>query len=126
MKRTVCGSCAALLLILGAFYLPLPAADQTPPTAFVFRDVGNEWGLFPDVAGIAGHGVGWGDVDGSGYPSLYVGTFGGAPYGSKPNQFFRNIKGRFQLDDQKHLRIMGRASSAVFADFDNDGHLDLY
>lgn len=117
------GAAALALLVIG---LTLPAVDAAPPNAFVFRDVGDEVGLFPDVAGIAGHGVGWGDVDNSGWPSLYVGTFGDAPYGSKPNQFFRNDKGKFRLDDQKHLRIVGRASSAVFADFDNDGHLDLY
>jgi len=91
--------CAALLLALMGLCEALPAADPAPKTAFVFRDVGDEAGLFPAVAGIAGHGVGWGDVDGSGYPSLYVGTFGDAPYGSKPNQFFRNVKGKFQLDD---------------------------
>jgi hypothetical protein len=117
---------AALLFALVGLCMALPAAEPAQQHAFVFRDVGDEAGLFPGVAGIAGHGVGWGDVDGSGYPSLYVGTFGGAPYGSKPNQFFRNVKGKFQLDDQKHLQIMGRASSAVFADFDNDGQLDLY
>src|SRR5262249_24675330 len=98
-------ACAALFVALPALWVTRadPAADPAPKTAFVFRDVGNEAGLFPDLAGIAGHGVGWGDVDGSGYPSLYVGTFGCAPYGSKPNQFFRNVKGKFQLDDQKHL-----------------------
>ena len=113
-------------LVLGALGLALPAADKPPATAFTFRDVGDEAGLFPHVARIAGHGAGWGDVDGDGWPELYVGTFGGHPYGSKPNMFFRNDKGKFRLDDQKHLQVLGRASSAVFADFDNDGDLDLY
>ena len=69
-------------------------------TQFTFRDVGDEAGLFPHVAGIAGHSVAWGDIDGDGWPDLYVATFGGHPYGSKPNQLFRNVRGRFQLDDQ--------------------------
>jgi hypothetical protein len=104
----------------------LPAADAPPKTAFTFRDVGDEAGLFPAVAGIAGHGVCWGDVDGDGWPDLYVGTFGGHPYGSKPNLFFRNVKGKFKLDDQKHLQVLGRANGGVFVDLDNDGDLDLY
>ena len=93
---------------------------QTP---FVFRDVGDETGLFP---GIAGHGVGWGDVNGDGWPDLYVGTFGGHPYGSKPNQLFLNHKGKFTLDPQSALRVLGRANGAAFVDLDNDGDLDLY
>ncbi len=112
----------ALALVIAASVVA-PAAAQSP---FTFRDAGDEAGLFPHVARIAGHGVGWGDVDGDGWPDLYVGTFGGHPYGSKPNQFFRNAKGKFSLDDQKHLRVLGRANGGVFADFDNDGDLDLY
>src|SRR6188474_1016756 len=92
----------------------------------VFRDAGDEAGLFPDVAKIAGHGVGWGDVDGDGWPDLYVGAFGGHPYDSKTNQFFRNDKGKFRLDDQPQLRVLGRANGAIFVDLDNDGDLDLY
>jgi hypothetical protein len=115
----------ALLLVFVAGW---GAAGELPAqTGFVFRDVGNEVGLFPAVGGIAGHGVGWGDVDGDGWADLYVGTFGGdPPYGSKPNQFFRNVEGRFTLDAQPALQTVGRANGAVFADFDNDGDLDLY
>jgi hypothetical protein len=116
------GILAALVL---AAAIPVSAAEP-PRTTFTFRDVGDEAGLFPHVAGIAGHGVGWGDVDGDGWPDLYIGTFGGKPYDSKPNQFFRNEKGKFRLDDQKALQMLGRSNGAVFADLDNDGDLDLY
>lgn len=117
----------AVLLLAGVIAVPAQPGKGLPPkSAFVFRDVAEEVGLWPQVGGIAGHGTGWGDVDGDGWPDLYVGTFGDAPYGSKPNQFFRNVKGKFKLDEQKHLRIVGRSSGAVFADFDNDGDLDLY
>jgi hypothetical protein len=104
---------------------PAPARADGP---LVFRDVGDEAGLFPAVSKIAGHGVGWGDADGDGWPDLYVGTFGGdpVPYASKPNQFFRSVRGKFVLDEQPHLRIVGRSNGAVFADLDNDGDLDLY
>jgi hypothetical protein len=111
------------LALLAAASLVGTAAAEPP---FTFRDVGDEAGLFPHVAKIAGHGVIWGDVDGDGWPDLYVGTFGGHPYGSKPNLFFRNTKGKFRLDDQKQLNVLGRGNGGVFADFDNDGDLDLY
>lgn len=114
-------SLCAVVILLGA-----SAIQAQPKPSFIFRDVGEEVGLWPHVSGIAGHGAGWGDVDGDGYPDLYVATFGEGPYGSKPHQFFRNVKGKFQLDKQKHLQLVGRASGAVFVDFDNDGDLDLY
>jgi enediyne biosynthesis protein E4 len=110
-----------LVAILSICSEPLAAAEP-----LAFRNAGDESGLFPHVEGIAGHGVIWGDVDGNGYPDLYVGTFGGAPYGSKANQFFRNTEGKFTLDDQTNLHVLGRANGGVMADFDNDGDLDLY
>ena len=113
-----------LILFAGLMIGFAPAAQAQ--TQFTFRDVGDEAGLFPHVAKIAGHSAAWGDIDGDGWPDLYVATFGGHPYDSKPNQLFRNVRGRFQLDDQPQLRIFGRASGCVFADFDNDGDLDLY
>lgn len=119
-RRTIRVACFAALGVLAA------AASAVAQTQFTFRDVGDEAGLFPHVAKIAGHAAAWGDIDGDGRPDLYVATFGGHPYDSKPNQLFRNVGGKFQLDDQAPLRIFGRASGAVFADLDNDGDLDLY
>ncbi|HYE21876.1 MAG TPA: CRTAC1 family protein [Tepidisphaeraceae bacterium] len=115
---------AAPLLALSLTPL-LRAADAPQKHAFTFRDVGDDAGLFPHVAGIRGHAAGWGDVDGDGHIDLYVGAF--YTEGSKPNQFFRNLgNGKFKLDDQKHLRLEGRPTGALFADLDNDGDLDLY
>jgi enediyne biosynthesis protein E4 len=116
MRTSLLALCVTLALA--------PVAHSQQP--LVFKDAGDEAGLFPAVGKIAGHGVAWGDADGDGWVDLYVGTFGGAPYGSKPNQFFRNVKGKFQLDPQEPLRILGRANGGLFADFDNDGDLDLY
>lgn len=92
---------------------------------FVFNDVGDEAGLYPEIAGIQGHAAGWGDVDGDGLIDLYVGTF--HKEGGKANMFFRNDgQGKFRLDDQPQLQLSSRASGALFADLDNDGDLDLY
>jgi hypothetical protein len=128
MRNTMGNSflCGALILAGASAIQAQPKKEARPKSSFVFRDVAEEAGLWPHVGGIAGHGAGWGDVDGDGWPDLYVATFGGSPYGSKPHQFFRNVKGKFQLDGQKQLQVLGRASGAVFADFDNDGDLDLY
>src|SRR5687767_8867644 len=109
-----------------SFLLVVAASSASAQSPFVFKDEGDSAGLLPAAAGIAGHGVAWGDADGDGWPDLYVGTFGGHPYDSKPNQFFRNVKGKFTLDEQPHLRVLGRANGGVFADLDNDGDLDLY
>lgn len=107
-------------------WLVLASLSNDAEAQFVFRDVGDEVGLFPAVSKIAGHSTAWGDIDGDGWPDLYVSTFGGHPYDSKPNQLFRNVKGKFTLDEQPALRVLGRASGSIFADLDNDGDLELY
>ena len=73
--------CLALGTVLAAVAAVVPA-DPPVSDPFVFRDVGDEAGLYPGVAGIRGHGVAWGDIDGSGFPSLFVASFHDA--GSKP------------------------------------------
>ncbi|MCE9532537.1 MAG: VCBS repeat-containing protein, partial [Planctomycetes bacterium] len=100
------------------------AQDPSKKYPFVFRDVGQEAGLFPHLEAIKGHGAAWGDLDGDGFPSLYVATF--FAEGSKANMLLRNNKGKFTLDDQKALNIACRGTGVVFADLDNDGDLDLY
>lgn len=113
---------AAALLLCGSHF----AQAAEPASVFQFKDAGDEAGLYPAVAEIAGHGCGWGDANGDGWPDLYVGTFGGLPYKSKSNQFFVNRNGKFVKDDQPSLQITGRSNGAIFVDFDNDGDLDLY
>ncbi|HEY7155181.1 MAG TPA: CRTAC1 family protein [Gemmataceae bacterium] len=98
------------------------ASATTSP--FVFRDMGDEAGVFPHLAGIRGHAAAWGDVDGDSWPDLFVGTFHNA--GSKPSLFLRNDRGQFRLDKQKQLRTSGQGSGALFVDLDNNGRLDLY
>src|SRR5207247_11177640 len=96
-----------------------PAADP-----FVFRDVGDEVGVLPHLSGIRGHGAAWGDVDGDGWPDLFVATFHNA--GSKPNIFLRNENGKFRPDPQAGLNTSDIGSGALFVDLTNSGRLDLY
>lgn len=91
---------------------------------FVFQDAGDDTGLFPHLGGIRGHGAAWGDVDGSGWPALFVNSF--HDNGSKTALLFRNDKGKFQLDKQEHVRTSGAGSGALFVDLTNNGRLDLY
>src|ERR1044071_2572948 len=94
-----------------AFILaPAEAQAQPAKSAFIFRDAGNDTGLFPHLGGIRGHGAAWGDVDGSGYPSLFVNSF--HDNGSKAAMLFTNKKGKFTLDDQVQLRTSGAGSGA--------------
>src|ERR671924_407018 len=52
---------AAALAILSVASIGVGQAP-TGKSAFAFRDVGDETGLFPHLAGIRGHGVAWGDT----------------------------------------------------------------
>ena len=49
------------------------AVSADPP--FVFRDVGEQAGIFPHAEAIRGHGAAWGDVDGDGWADLFIATF---------------------------------------------------
>src|SRR5688500_20121183 len=112
-------------LLVGAALIVLGGnVSQAADYPFVFKDVGEEAGIFPHVAGIRGHAAAWGDVDGDGWPDLFVGTFHNA--GSKPGVFLRNDRGKFRLDGQEHLRTSGLGSGALFADLTNSGRPDLY
>src|SRR5262249_16299198 len=86
--------------------------------------VGDEVGAFPDLGGIRGHGAAWGDVDGGGFPSLYVGTFHNQ--GSKPGMLLRNTRGKFHADEQDVFKVSASGSGALFVDLTNSGRLDLY
>ena len=117
---------AAYVLICGASTTAQERSGTSTGTQahFAFRDAGQETGLLPAAAGIQGHGAGWGDVDGDGWADLYIGTFHYRD--TQPNLFFRNRRGRFELDAQAPLRISTRATGILFVDLDNDGDLDLY
>ncbi len=89
----------------------------------------NDGGKFVDIAVAAGvtndrlaKGVTWGDVDGDGFPDLYVSNNG------QPNRLYRNRgDGTFEDIAEKAGVAAPRFSfSTWFFDFDNDGALDLF
>jgi len=88
-----------------------------------FSDVTAEAGLAkPDGLGIAATGVAAADVDGDGFPDLFVtDAFG-------PARLFRNRgDGTFEeTTSSSGISINGSARSAAFADVDGDGDLDLF
>jgi len=88
-----------------------------------FTDVTVAAGLAtPDGRGIAATGVAAGDVDGDGFPDLFLtNAFG-------PARLFRNRgNGTFQeITSSSGISVLGNARSAAFADVDGDGDLDLF
>ena len=101
-----------------------------------FEDVTREAGLYEPLKGMAGHCAVWGDVNNDGYPDLFFGNFThfyDTVYnkrehttGVQPNKFFMNQgDGTFKEVTDSPVRIRGMNSGGAFADFDNDGDLDL-
>ena len=88
-----------------------------------FTDVTEKAGLARSpTEGISATGVAAADVDGDGYPDLFVtDAFG-------PARLFRNRgDGTFEeTTASSGIRVTGDARSAAFADVDGDGDLDLY
>lgn len=111
----------SLLLVLLTALVCIGAALSAYP--FRFQDVAEQSGLKPILSGIRAHGAAWGDVNGDGWPDLFVGTFHTS---GKPGQLLLNHKGRFTLDPQDQVRVSACVSGALFVDLDNSGRLDLY
>ena len=87
-----------------------------------FTDVTERAGLAPGGRGISATGVAAGDVDGDGFPDLFVtDAFG-------PARLFRNRgDGTFEeITARSGISVIGNARSAAFADVDGDGDLDLF
>ncbi len=66
------------------------------------------------------------DYDGDGDVDLYVGSYDPASSSYK-HYLFNNDMGRFKdVSDEVGIRHSGKETSAAFADYDNDGFMDLY
>ncbi|HIG27388.1 MAG TPA: CRTAC1 family protein [Verrucomicrobiales bacterium] len=113
-------------------------ADSAP---IRFRDVAESMGVImhhgPGPRGRTlpedtGSGIAWGDYDGDGDWDLYVVNFSGSsgkdPDTEGANHLFRNDGDRF-TDVTRQARVgdlEGFGMGATFADYDDDGDVDLY
>ena len=116
-----------LAALTGLLLLSVTGRGETlaADNPFAFRDVTREAGLLPALTGRNGHGAGWGDLNGDGFPELYVGGFDKS--GEHPNVLFLNSRGKaFSPVNAKPTRVTGRANSILCVDLDNDGDLDVY
>ena len=106
------------------------ANGKTQPNA-LFENDGN--GGFVNVASVAGvenglgnAGVIAGDIDNDGWQDLFL-TGDGNGFVQSPVKLYRNVNGTFE-DITDSSGIVGPLThgSAVFADINNDGYLDLF
>jgi hypothetical protein len=122
-------------------FLLLPSLSAAQPR---FRNATAESG-FLSIQGFGGHGIQVADVDEDGLLDVYV-THIFDPKQDRPDLLFRNLGGnppRFEeiglaagvsddgffpvtLEDGTVEEYSDESHSAVFADFDNDGDLDLF
>ena len=136
---------AQILVILVVIGLAAVAVAQTPPSPAVgFTNVTVESG-FVSLLDFGGHGIQVADIDGDGLLDVYV-THIFDPKQNRPDLLFRNLGGspqRFEeiglvagvaddgffaltLEDDTVEELSEESHAAVFADFDNDGDLDLF
>lgn len=104
-----------------------------PNRPFLYRNLGD--GTFADIAVAAGlnrsfgsMGAGLGDIDNDGFVDIYLANGGPQMARLEPNALFRNLgDGTFaDLTATAGTGSLGKGHGATFADFDQDGDLDLY
>lgn len=123
MFTSILQALRSTLIGVGLLVLPALLAGCSRPdkSVTVFEDVTAASGL-ESYRGMT-HGVAWGDFDGDGLPDLHVTNhLNGA-------KLYRNLgKGRFSDVTDKFFRshdLSGDNHGAEWADYDNDGQLDL-
>lgn len=93
-------------------------ATQSAGLDIVLSSAGGENGVFTHVT--------TSDYDGDGDIDIYAGSYD-PESSSYKHYLFNNEMGRFsEVSADAGIRHSGRESNAVFADYDNDGFLDLF
>ncbi len=115
-----------ILLINGMDWPGHPTGRKTPSTMKLYRNKRN--GSFEDVTHSAGLdipmygiGVAIGDYDNDGYEDIYITTYG-------QNRLFHNNGNGTFTDATRRAGLAGYSdlsTSALWFDYDRDGHLDL-
>ncbi len=115
---------------LDQYHYPAPYFDaRNGPPNFLMRNEGN--GRFIDRTEAAGLNVendrysfacAWGDMNGNGWPDLYVANDFG-----RSNLYRNNGDGTFTaISSDAHANDAGAGMSACWFDYDNDGKQDIY
>lgn len=118
---------------------PSPSAprftDVAEEVGLDFRHGAFRWGTSPDPGAMLGAGLCWLDVDGDGWLDLLaVNSYAQAEAarwiaggGLPRSALFRNVEGRFtDVTAGSGADLVMRGNGCVAADFDLDGHTDLY
>ena len=106
-------------------------------TLFNFEDVARDWGLTDNIFSFFSNwGTGLHDFNQDGFIDLFIANGFLTPHPDsphiaigQPNQLWLNEKGNFKTvnDIPAYINSYFESSrSAVFADFDNDGDMDIY
>ncbi len=107
-------------------------SSPTIQTELSFEDITARAGLIEPLNCTMGHAVGFGDINGDGWPDLLYGTFASrrpdtylCDEGPRPDQLFMNAgDGTFIREPSPAVEHLGRASGVAFVDLDGDGDLD--
>ncbi len=89
-----------------------------------FTEVGNHVGLRRSFGSM---GAGYGDIDYDGRVDLYLSNGGPEMSRLEPNTLYQNREEGFaDITESAGVGNLGKGHGATFADFDDDGDLDLY
>ena len=111
--------------------LGISAGISSPPRLYrnlgsgKFRNVSREVGLNRLIPAMS---INCGDIDNDGYLDLYFGTGWMSYSGLVPNVLLKNVEGRKFEDvtDSSRTGHLQKGHGVSFADWDNDGDLDLF